>query len=49
MEYLLVAGTLMANMSKLVALVAALALVGAQGNRSGLLILIFADIMDMIM
>ena len=49
MEYLLVAGTLAANVSKLVALVAALALVGAWASWSGLPVLVFADIMGVIM
>jgi len=48
-EYLLVVGTLAANVSKLVALVAALALVGARASRSGLPVLVFADIAGMIM
>jgi len=48
-EYLLVAGTLVANVSELVALVAALTLVGARASWSGLPVLVFADIVGVIM
>jgi len=42
-------GTLAANVSELVALVAALILVGAWASRSGFSVLVFADITDVIM
>jgi len=43
------AGTLVANVSKLVTLVAALVLGGAWASWSGLLVLVFADVTDVIM
>ena len=49
MEYLLYVGTLAANVSKLVAFVAALILVRAQASQNGLPILVFADITCVIM
>jgi len=48
-EYLLVAGILTANVSKLVVLVAALTLVGARASQSELPVLVFADITGVIM
>ena len=49
MEYLLDVGTLTVDMSELVALVAALGFGGVWANQSGLPVLVFVDITNMIM